>query len=222
MGDQRRHSDAPAAKPAEPHAPDIVAHADVTSFFAEAIQSARDETGVALSLDAEYYLVALLAQFAQNPSLLDDLLGDQPLSLAYYEAAGAEPGERLQRFRRIGDGSLYVTGYFADSFTHSLVDIEHYIDLGGRAYGTLSGLFARRSGGTVFASLYQELAHKFTGLVELLNVVSDHSVSAQSTGDATSIVRLYERWRYTHSERLARILANQGVHTLRRNPVQGN
>jgi hypothetical protein len=35
--------------------------------------------------------------------------------------------------RRVGDASLFISGFFADSLNRSLVDVDYYIDLGERA-----------------------------------------------------------------------------------------
>jgi hypothetical protein len=79
--------------------------------------------------------------------------------------------------------------------------------MGGAAYGTLAATFNKKSGGAnVFVELYDELAHKFSSLVEVLNEVSE-GVS----GRDQSMLRLYDRWLKTGSDRMHRMLIERGV-----------
>ena len=56
-------------------------------------------------------------------------------------------------------------------------------------------------------SLWEELADKFRLLVDLLNEVSERTLASSDAG----LVRLYERWLKTGSDRLASLLVRQGV-----------
>src|SRR5256712_6991899 len=54
---------------------------------------------------------------------------------------------------------------------------------------------------------WEELADKFRLLVDLLNEVSERTLASTDAG----LIRLYERWMKTGSERLAAVLVRQGV-----------
>jgi hypothetical protein len=91
----------------------------------------------------------------------------------------------------------------------SLVDVDYYIAMGGRAYDAV----ARHA---MESSLWEELSDKFRLLVDLLNEVSEQTLAMHDSG----VVRLYQRWLKTGSDRLASALAQRGVFPGRRGFVQ--
>jgi hypothetical protein len=114
---------------------------------------------------------------------------------------------RVQLLRRLGDTSLFVSGFFPDSLSRrsSLVDVDYYIAMGGRAYDAIGAVAARHDAAE--RSLWDELSGRFALLVDLLNEVSERTLASTNLG----LVRLYEKWMKTGSERLASLLAKQGV-----------
>src|SRR5688500_5964325 len=102
-------------------------------FFQDAVDQALRDQGVAVSSLTEHYLVRLLATYAHSP--IDE---EQPLALKLMEALDADPRQRRKRLREVGDTSLFVSGFWADSFSKRTVDVEYYIGLGGSAYGELA------------------------------------------------------------------------------------
>ena len=73
--------------------------------------------------------------------------------------------------------------------------------LGGRAYGYLS------TEHRFLKAIFTELAQKFAQFVEVLSEVSERCALT----DATNLLRLYERWLATGSERSADLLRQQGI-----------
>ena len=71
------------------------------------------------------------------------------------EAYEAQPPIRTKLFRRIGDVSLYVGGFFQQSLSRKVVDVDYYIEVGGRAYGLVAGAEE-----PAHRSIYEELALK--------------------------------------------------------------
>ncbi len=106
----------------------------------------------------------------------------------------------------MGDTSLYVSGFFADSLNNKLVDVRYYIQIGASAYQELARDF-RGHKRDVFGEVYDELGAKFETFVDVLSEVSERSSMTSNTG----VVQLYERWRRTKSERVARQLRAQGM-----------
>ena len=66
-------------------------------------------------------------------------------------------------FRQLGDVSLYVAGFFQDSFAKKLVDIDYYIDMGGTAYHHV----AVRADRPPVQQMFHELAGRFGALVDV-------------------------------------------------------
>jgi hypothetical protein len=119
-------------------------------------------------------------------------------------ARALQRGGREQRegLRQIGDVSLFLSGFFADSLARKLVDIDYYISLGAYAYGSLS-----RRDAEAYAAVFGELAEKFSSYVDVLAEVSDRT-SLTSSGE---LLRLYEKWLRTRSRRSGELLVEQGI-----------
>ena len=114
-----------------------------------------------------------------------------------------QAGGTAQRdgLRRVGDTSLFVSGFFSDSLNRGLVDVDYYMQLGERAYGSL----ARRD--DTLGDVFDELADKFPAMVDVLTEVSERSAL---TSDA-DVMRLYERWIRTGSRRSSSQLVARGI-----------
>jgi hypothetical protein len=127
----------------------------------------------------------------------------------YKRALEAEAAERMRILKELGDLSLYVSGFFVEFIERSLVDLDYYISMGGNAYHNVSDLVGMHRGGAHLAVLYAQLARRFAALVDLLNEVSDRSRSEELRD--RDLVRLYERWLRTRSERIRKLLIEAGV-----------
>jgi hypothetical protein len=117
------------------------------------------------------------------------------------------PGDRHRGLQRLGDVSLFIAGFFSQSFARKLVDIDYHIAMGGRAYGTLAESCGRGTWGRALGGVFAELAVKFQRLVDALNEVSEMS-HRHSDSD---VLRQYEIWLKTGSPRARDILQRLGV-----------
>jgi hypothetical protein len=173
----------------------------VEEFFRDQVDRAFRDRGLAPGALTEHYLVQLLATYAAQP------IEDRPLGLKMLESADAPPRERRSQLREVGDTSLYVSGFWAESLADKLVDVDYYIDLGGSAYGEL----ARGGSGWTrdpFGDVFAELAANFARFVEVLMVISRRTAPVSTNED---VVRLYQRWQRTKSRWVAARLASLGV-----------
>lgn len=169
------------------------------AFFHELVASALDSQRVTPRPETELYLVKLLEQF-----MLTERFRGEPLALMLKDALEQPLAElQRQRLREMGDHSLYVAGFFQDSLNRKLVDVDYYIDMGGSAYQQV----AARADSEVSKQLYLELSEKFGSFVDVLAEVSDKT--AQRT--ERDLLRLYEVWVRTRSERAARQLQEAGI-----------
>ena len=183
---------------------------DVREFFRGALQDALEHQHLHVRDHTEHYVVNLLAMFAHTDALFEpdaDRSQLKPLALLLAEAADA-PDDR-QRFRtlqRLGDVALFVSGFLAGGFSRRPVDVDYHIAMGGRAYGTLAQApyhGAQRVLGDVFA----ELQDKFQPIVDALNEIGE-GAARQSPRD---VLRLYELWHRTGSQRAHRLLLKLGI-----------
>ena len=184
----------------------ILSAQSIRDFFRDLLARAIANQRAQVQPFTELYLVNLLHEFLASEPLYvqseDGTWQQKPLAFLLKEALDEAGPARLRLLRRLGDTSLFISGFFPDSLARrsSLVDVDYYIAMGGRAYDAVARHAMERS-------LWEELADKFRLLVDLLNEVSERTLAA---GDA-GLVRLYERWLKTGSDRLAGMLVSQGV-----------
>jgi hypothetical protein len=104
---------------------------------------------------------------------------------------------RLRRLRDLGDRALFVAGFFGDSLSRSVVDIDYYGDVGRAAYANLAESLAQQVREKAWPGLYVELAQRFDEFVDVLAEVGDRT----RAGRCEDLLRLYERYLKTGSPR---------------------
>ncbi|MHB1843745.1 MAG: hypothetical protein ACYCWW_02780 [Deltaproteobacteria bacterium] len=183
--------------------PPLVIGASLQEYFREMVEAAIQRQRLQVAEVTEFYLVNLLAEFLSTQALFPAEEGDEPLAFMLKRAQEQQGFERIRELKRLGDTSLYISGFFGDSLGGKLVDVDYYVAMGGRAYSALSEIFH----GANVEPLYLELSEKFLRLVDLLGEISDRTVFQTNKG----ILKLYERYVKTGSERVAKLLSEQGV-----------
>jgi hypothetical protein len=185
----------------------IEAHADVRHYFHERLTQALQRQRVEMAAETEFYLVNLLSGFAERGG--DEDPGSATLVELLGEATAATGGERLKRFRRVGDFALFILGFFSDNLDRRGISHGYVIAVGGNAYWVARNLardlhnrrWVTRPG------VYHELAEKFEDLANVLGEVREDT----ALRTPQDILKLYERWRQTGSPRLAERLREEGV-----------
>jgi hypothetical protein len=188
--------------------PSLTLVAQPEDYFRELVTQALGRQKISAQPETEFYLVKLMTQFITTDRLYArDAQGgvhDEPLALMVKQALEEPNGvAQAAMFRRIGDVSLYVSGFFQDSLNRKLVDVDYYIGMGGTAYQHVATI----SPAEVFRAVYQELAEKFASFVDVLAEVSS-STSAKTEQD---LLRVYEIWVRTRSDRAAKTLQEAGI-----------
>ena len=150
---------------------------NLREFFRDTVHYALERQHVGVDDHTEHYVVNLLTMFARSEALFEATpegprLKPLALMLADAGAAGTRE-ERLRTLQRVGDVSLFVAGFFAQSFARRLVDVDYHISMGGRAYGTLADSCRTGARGRALGAVFAELAEKFQRLVDALNEVSE-------------------------------------------------
>ena len=180
-------------------------------FFRDALHGAAAKQKLALDDHTEHYVVNMLTSFSRADAFFEQTPSGprlKPLALMLAEAAGARTlAERQHALQRLGDVSLFVAGFFAHGFARKLVDVDYHIAMGGRAYGSLADSTRAAPRGRSIAGVFTELALKFRELVDALNEIAD-SARAPCHDD---LLRLYELWIKTGSQRAAGRLRAQGL-----------
>src|SRR5829696_6790394 len=91
----------------------IALERSVGGFFHEVVGDAVRTQQLDATDQAMSYLVALLTEFAHPDPDREDTF-DRPLAFLLDEALRTTGAERFQRLRALGDGVLYLTGFFGD------------------------------------------------------------------------------------------------------------
>jgi hypothetical protein len=172
---------------------------EVVEYFRELVTTALTHQRVATQELTAFYLVQLLASFLRSADRVGD---DEPLALQLAQTLERSGSQQRAGLKQIGDLSLFVSGFFSDSFRRKLVDIDYYAAVGGCAYQTLS-----RSDRDMLAPVFAELADRFVTFVDVINEVSERT----SCTSNTDLLRLYERWLKSGSQHSGQLLAERGV-----------
>jgi hypothetical protein len=179
---------------------DVTLASSVDEFFHEAVTDALAVVDLDASEPASWYLVGLLGDMTRAR------LTDEPLGPKLAQP-GADAGERVKTLKHVGDTSLYVAGFFAESLNRSLVDVDYYVGIGQNAYAQLArSLGAQRT----ITEVYEELADKFPGFVDVLAQVRKRT-TINELGATPDIGRLYEIWLKTREEWIEKKLRALGV-----------
>lgn len=168
-------------------------------YFKELVESALTRQHLRAGQLTEYYLVNLLCQYVR-PDDADSEHGE-PLAFRLARALQTAGTEKRARLRGLGDFSLFTAGFFSDSFRRRHIDVDYYVSMGEYAYGSLS------CGEDAFQEVFAELARKFVGFSDVLADVSEHA-GFTSNHD---LLRLYEKWLRTGSQRDGQRLVEGGI-----------
>jgi hypothetical protein len=178
----------------------LVRNQSPTEYFRELVESALEHQQVSVRELTSFYVVNLLTGFVHlDRSAAAD---DQPLGVRLALALQTAGAAQRDGLRRVGDLSLFISGFFSDSLKRRLVDVDYYIQVGECAYGSLA-----RQGGASHGDVFDELAEKFAPLVDVLGEVSERT---GLTSD-TDLLRLYERWLRTRTRRSGDLLVARGI-----------
>jgi hypothetical protein len=189
----------------------IVPTANVQEFFRDSLDAAITRQKLEADDHTVHYVVNLLVLYTRADELYDELPGSRripPLATLFAAAADARSErERYFALRRLGDLALFMAGFFPDALARQPVDVDYYIRMGGTAYGALASTTPAGVRQRTFASVFQELAQKFGDFVEAIGEISDRG----RRYTPRDILRLYERWLATGSERARQRLDELGV-----------
>lgn len=188
-------------------------------YFQELVQKGLSQRRVVAYPHIESYLVRLLQHYLDARNLFEEPYinesgqkSPQTLAEAYLMAQNAEPPVRVEMLRKLGDRTLYISGFFGDSLSRKVVDIDYYAEIGGAAYAAL----AHCTREDTMAKVYSTFSQRFLEFVDVLTYISHQSFVKSDE----SILRLYERYMRTGSELAKEKLIEMGVLTLSKDQVK--
>lgn len=188
-------------------------------YFQELVQKGLNQRKIQTFPLVETYLVNLLQYYLDARNLFESEYIDEsgqraPQTLAemFLLAQSADSFARMEMLRKLGDRTLYISGFFGDSLSRKIVDIDYYADIGGAAYASL----ARYTREDTMARVYGAISERFLDFVDVLTYISHQSLVKSDQ----SILRLYERYMRTGSELAREKLAEMGVVTVPQDQVK--
>jgi hypothetical protein len=156
----------------------------------------------------------LLADYAKPGAFTRDAL-TRPVTLLLAEAKESVGRERFERLRALGDGTLYVCGFFGEHLETRGVALRYVESVGAQAYESAASMLRQHGGTSTEASsapdVFGELAEHFESFVGLIECIADRLVAQSGGGSAGGVLKLYERWLRTGSNELASKLGSHGL-----------
>jgi hypothetical protein len=181
-----------------------------TEFFVYLVERGIDSRGLAVGAPVVKYLADMLTFYVDARNLhvpeFDETGRKNPQTLAemWLLAQNSEASTQKDLLKKLGDRTLYISGFFSESLNRSLVDLDYYQTMGTSAYGTLAKSFDLTTG-----SVFAEISSRFIDFVEVFNVISQDSFVKTDQG----ILRLYETYLRTGSALAKEKLEALGVFT---------
>lgn len=180
-------------------------------FFYDCLQHAQKNQNLSLQEVTKIYVINLLEKATSTQKIFvssDTKEMEEPLAFLLGRALSLETfSSKLDLLKQVGDRSLFVSGFFSDSFAGKMIDVDYYIAMGGKAYRAASGVIEDRYQDRLFPEVFVELSEKFRALVDLLSEISEMSGLTNNE----DLLRLYERWMFTKSRRLYDKLLENGI-----------
>jgi hypothetical protein len=181
-------------------------------YFVEMVDTGLTKRNVRAAPAVQTYLVSLLEHYLDARNLFDEGFDEsgkkKPETLAemFLIAANSDRIGKVDLLKKLGDRSLYISGFFGDSLERKLVDIDYYAEMGGAAYASL----AEHVTDDLSAQVYRIFSREFLAYVDVLTYISQQSMIQSDQ----SLLRLYDRYLRTGSELAKEKLIEMGVLTL--------
>ncbi len=128
---------------------------------------------------------------------------EQPLGLRLARALESGGFEQRVRLRGVGDFSLFMSGFFSDSFARRSVDVDYYRSLGECAYGVAQPIGGR--------GIRRGICRVVAQVRRLHGRPGRHQRSHDRSASTTEVLRIYEKWLRTGSERDGQRLVERGI-----------
>lgn len=180
---------------------------DSDAYFQTIVNDAFEERRIETRPHVKSYVVDILKHYLIVENLFDeeDTAGKKTrktMAEMYLSANQLGGRVRTEKLKKVGDTSLYISGFFSDSFQRKIIDVDYYVDMGKMAFGSL----AQDVGEDTFAKLFHELSEQFLNLVDVLALISQ---KAKIT-DEENVLRMMDVYAKTGSSLLGETLAERG------------
>ena len=120
-----------------------------------------------LSISLKDYLINLLCFYINSEQLFERKKGEsksheKTLIEWYKRSQHSNQQEKLHLFKKMGDFSLYLSGFFRQALKKRLVHLSYYEEMGRSAYHYVSQSYPTK------INVFKELSREFTDISEIL------------------------------------------------------
>lgn len=183
-------------------------------YFGQVLDDAFNARKIKSEVRVKGYLIQVLEFYLDAKNLFEKENADETgkrklntLAELYLTAASAESRQKIELLKKLGDRSLYISGFFGDSLQRKIVDIDYYVNMGGAAYGTLSKTLDRQD---PLKDVFEIISKRFIDYVEALTYISQNTMVSNNQ----SLLRLYDRYLQTGSTLAKEKLIEMGIVTI--------
>ncbi len=177
-------------------------------YFSEIVTDAFERRKLRTFPHVKSYMVELLEAHIPAENLFDDKDSSgrrirDTLAETLLRAQSSDTLVKIELLKKLGDRSLYISGFFGDSLQRKLVDVDYYADMGCTAYSALSDCVREDAA----ARIYREISKRFLEFVDVLADISTRSHVANEE----NLLRLFEIYARTGSEVARERLIEKGL-----------
>ena len=162
-------------------------------YFYDVVGDAMKSRGFMASPHATEYIVNLLLSYMNTEKLFDETNESgrktrSTLAELYLRAMNSEPNVRIDLLKKLGDTSLYISGFFAESLTRKIVNVDYYVNMGETAFDSLAKSVEEEA----FCHLYQDFSRKFVKYMDILAHIAQQA-NIQSTKNLFQVFETYQK-----------------------------
>ena len=172
-------------------------------FFNDLVKTGLSESNINVSNAVRHYLGNLLEFYIFSDHLFSKISHSgkkqmHTIAELYLTRNTSKIGKQKQ-LKKIGDTSLYISGFFRESLRRKMISVDYYIQMGQSAYESLSDFQDKE--------LFTELAEHFADLVFVF-----FCIYKKSTGNQHNyLLSLIDQYMDTQSHKVAKQLSNHGI-----------
>lgn len=150
----------------------LVLESSLQVFFYDHLQEFNKLSLTPLPNETIFYSSLVMDSYGDSAKFFEQVDGkarEKILGIKLLEASQMTKEKQKAAIRDVAETSLLICGYFADSLNKKMIDIKYYQDLGKIAYSRLNSITP-----TAYdvPSFYKKMAHSFSGITLLMNLVS--------------------------------------------------
>lgn len=179
-------------------------------FFFSEIEKISKRHGLKLNPIVIQYLAELLNKFSTSrelklthPTEHKDMTPTQ----FWLEVQKLPLAQQQMALQFLGDYSLFTTGFFSEHVKGSLLDMDYFQAIGGKAYYR-AGEIKENLAAEKSLNIYFSLAESFRRFSEMFSELYDQTLLHSPDGS----IKLFEKWQSSGSEHLTRMLFENGFH----------